>query len=93
MVCFFSSLPINTSSNHVILCIGSHTLHTPRGTLNASKVIYCSNAYTATLLPEFKGKIAPFRGQCSAIVPTRAASGTKMLKETMSYRWGMVRTF
>lgn len=80
-------------SNWVFLYIGSHTLHTPRGTLNAQKVIYCSNAYTATLLPEFKGKIAPFRGQCSAIVPTRAVSGTKMLKETMSYRWGLVRLF
>ncbi|EIM91354.1 FAD dependent oxidoreductase [Stereum hirsutum FP-91666 SS1] len=85
---------LNLQTNTVVESVeakddGSHILHTPRGTLSAQKVIYCSNAYTATLLPEFKGKIAPFRGQCSAIVPTRAVSGTKMLKETMSYRWGL----
>lgn len=86
-----SALLFSLNTHVILLYIGSHILHTPRGTLSAQKVIYCSNAYTATLLPEFKGKIAPFRGQCSAIVPTRAVSGTKMLKETMSYRWGLVR--
>lgn len=70
---------------------GTHTLHTPRGTLHAQKIVYCSNAFTATLVPEFKGKIGPFRGQCSAIVPTRAVAGPKMLNTTMSYRYGMVR--
>ncbi|ESK90553.1 fad dependent oxidoreductase [Moniliophthora roreri MCA 2997] len=65
------------------------TLETPRGVLKASKVVFATNAFTATLLPEFLGKIAPFKGQCSAIVPTRAYSGTNMLDRTYSHRYGL----
>ncbi|THH16072.1 hypothetical protein EW146_g4508 [Bondarzewia mesenterica] len=62
---------------------------TDRGDVQAQKVVYTTNAFTATLLPEFLGRIAPFRGQCSAIVPTRAYSGKKALTHTYSFRWGL----
>ncbi|KAF7197943.1 Gamma-glutamylputrescine oxidoreductase [Pseudocercospora fuligena] len=48
------------------------SIETDRGSVKASKVIYATNAYTSTLLPEFKKKIIPVRGICSRIVPTKA---------------------
>ncbi|KXT15908.1 hypothetical protein AC579_5510 [Pseudocercospora musae] len=48
------------------------SVETDRGSVNASKVIYATNAYTSTLLPDFKKKIIPVRGICSRIVPTKA---------------------
>ncbi|KIY72603.1 FAD dependent oxidoreductase [Cylindrobasidium torrendii FP15055 ss-10] len=64
-------------------------LKTDRGDLKADKVVYATNAFTATLLPEFIGRIAPYRGQCSAVVPTKPFSGSKMLTHTYSHRYGV----
>ncbi|KAK7041452.1 hypothetical protein VNI00_009318 [Paramarasmius palmivorus] len=63
-------------------------LHTDRGDLRANKVVYATNAWTATLLPEFLGSIVPNRGQCAAIVPTKAYSGPNMVKSTLLWRRG-----
>ncbi|KAF9075356.1 FAD dependent oxidoreductase [Rhodocollybia butyracea] len=63
-------------------------LETPRGNVAAEKIVYATNAYTATLLPEFLGCIVPGQGQCAAIVPTNAYSGKRMLANTASYSWG-----
>ncbi|KAK7452687.1 hypothetical protein VKT23_012088 [Stygiomarasmius scandens] len=68
---------------------GDWSIHTDRGDIKARKVVFASNAFTPTLLPEFLGRIAPYRGQCSAIVPTRAYSGKNMMTHTFSHRWGM----
>ncbi|KAL4874726.1 FAD dependent oxidoreductase [Aspergillus karnatakaensis] len=46
---------------------GKHTIHTPRGTITASKVIYATNAYTSGLLPQYKPNIIPCRGICCHI--------------------------
>lgn len=64
---------------------------TDRGSIIAAKIVFATNAFTSTLLPEFKDKIAPFRGQCSAIVPTKWYSGPKMLPCTYSFTWGPPR--
>ncbi|BDD62125.1 hypothetical protein MAP00_007115 [Monascus purpureus] len=49
-----------------------HTIHTSRGTIHASKVIYATNAYTSALLPEYAANIVPCRGICTHItVPER----------------------
>lgn len=34
-----------------------------RGSVKADKVVYATNAFTSTLLPEFVDRITPFRGQ------------------------------
>lgn len=39
-----------------------YLLTTPRGCVKAKRVVYCTNAYTAHLLPQLRGKIHPFRG-------------------------------
>ncbi|KAF8590750.1 FAD dependent oxidoreductase [Ramaria rubella] len=70
---------------------GAWLVETERGTIAGQKVVYATNAFTATLLPEFKDKITPFLGQCSAIVPTKPYSGDKILTHTYSFRWGPPR--
>ena len=44
-------------------------VRTPHGTITAQIVLVCTNAYTPTLLPWFKGKIDPVRGQMLATEP------------------------
>ncbi|KAF9025723.1 DAO-domain-containing protein [Hymenopellis radicata] len=68
---------------------GGWNLATDRGTLKTEKVVYATNAFTATLLPEFLGRIAPYRGQCSAVVPTKPFSGPNILTHTYSHRYGL----
>lgn len=50
---------------------GRWAVETERGTIQSTKVIYASNAYTSSLLPEYKGKIIGVRGICSRIVSTK----------------------
>ena len=42
-------------------------VHTPRGTITASKVVYATNAYTSGLLPQYSANIIPCRGICCHI--------------------------
>ncbi|KAE8362928.1 FAD dependent oxidoreductase [Aspergillus caelatus] len=44
-----------------------HIIHTPRGPVRTSKVVYASNAYTSGLLPEYSASIVPCRGICCHI--------------------------
>jgi glycine/D-amino acid oxidase-like deaminating enzyme len=46
----------------------SWVIETPRGKVRARQVIVAANAYTASLLPEYKEKIIPYRTVCSRIV-------------------------
>ncbi|KIY52296.1 FAD dependent oxidoreductase [Fistulina hepatica ATCC 64428] len=66
-----------------------YVLKTDRSDLRASKVVFATNAFTATLLPQFLGRIAPFRGQCSAVIPTKPFAGANMLTHTYSHRYGI----
>ncbi len=50
---------------------GYLSVTTARGSVRAKQVVYATNAYTATLLPGFEGKIIPVRGICSHIVATQ----------------------
>ncbi|KAF5344677.1 hypothetical protein D9757_014144 [Collybiopsis confluens] len=63
-------------------------LTTPRGQIEARQVVYATNAFTATLLPEFLGQIVPGQGQCAAIVPTKSYSGKGTMDRTCCYSWG-----
>lgn len=49
---------------------GQYTILTSRGTITAKTVVFASNAYTSSLLPEYTDKIVPVRGTaCHIIVP------------------------
>ncbi|KAJ7238524.1 FAD dependent oxidoreductase [Mycena haematopus] len=61
---------------------GGWRIETDRGVLETEKVVYATNAFTATLLPEFLGHIWPFQGQCSAVVPPKAYAGKEMFRDT-----------
>lgn len=63
-----ASAPQATSSQH-------WTVHTPRGTITARKIILATNAYTSHLLPHFASLIVPCRGQMSALRPLPSLRG------------------
>ncbi|KAI1762380.1 FAD dependent oxidoreductase [Hypoxylon sp. FL1150] len=45
------------------------TVHTPRGTVSAPRVLLATNGYTSHLLPSFADLIVPTQGQVSALKP------------------------
>ena len=53
----------------------SYSLRTPRGSLHAKHVIYCTEAHTAHLLPNLRGILVPRRGNMSAQKPGPAFAG------------------
>ncbi|KAK1569762.1 FAD dependent oxidoreductase [Colletotrichum navitas] len=66
---------------------GFWNVTTPRGTIRAKTVLYASNGYTSTILPEYKNRIIPVRGICSHIaVPDGTAH--PHLPMTFSLRHG-----
>jgi len=86
---------LNLQTNTPVLTVspsgdGEWMVETGRGSIKGAKVVFATNAYTSTLLPEFSGKIVPFRGQCSVVIPTKPYSGKKLLTHTYSLRWRMV---
>lgn len=42
-------------------------METSRGTVAAKKVVFATNAYTSSLVPQYQGKIVPVRGTCCRI--------------------------
>ncbi|KAI0003564.1 FAD dependent oxidoreductase [Xylariaceae sp. FL0662B] len=64
-------------------------LMTPRGTLETKTVIHCTNAYAAHLLPQLAAVMTPNRAQAHALVPPDQLAGDKVLKSTMSLRYGL----
>lgn len=65
---------------------GRWTVTTPRGTIKAKKVVVCTNAYTSSILPQYKHKIIPVRGVCSHISSPKGAK-TPHLPSTYSLRF------
>ncbi|GKT90075.1 FAD dependent oxidoreductase [Colletotrichum tofieldiae] len=64
---------------------GYLTLTTPRGKVRATKIVYATNGYTSSLLPEFVDKIVPVRGVCSHISPGK--SPAPLLPHSYIIRW------
>lgn len=69
---------------------GRWIVETGRGSVKAAKVVFATNAYTPSLLPEFSGKIVPVRGQCSAVIPTKSYSGERLLTHSYLFGWRIV---
>ncbi|KAF4345822.1 FAD dependent oxidoreductase [Fusarium beomiforme] len=64
---------------------GYLTLTTSRGKIRAAKIIYATNAYTSSILPEFADKIVPVRGICSHIKPGKTPA--PQLPNSYIIRW------
>ncbi|GKT50578.1 uncharacterized protein ColSpa_10759 [Colletotrichum spaethianum] len=64
---------------------GYLTITTPRGKVRATKIVYATNAYTSSLLPEFVDKIVPVRGICSHITPGKTPA--PLLPTSYIIRW------
>lgn len=64
-------------------------VYTSRGTIVAEKVIHCTNAHAALLLPQLEAYIRPNRAQAHSLIPNAACSGRKALQNTFSLRYSL----
>ncbi|CAG8150243.1 unnamed protein product [Penicillium salamii] len=64
-------------------------LHTSRGIITAEKVIHCTNAHVAQLLPQLEPYMRPNRAQAQSLVPVPAFSGAGILQSTYSLRYSL----
>ncbi|KAF5533883.1 FAD dependent oxidoreductase [Fusarium phyllophilum] len=65
---------------------GAWAVSTPRGSVQTSKVIYATNAYTSQILPEYARAITPVRGVCSHIKSVKGTA-TPHLVNTYGIRF------
>ncbi|KAH8674234.1 FAD dependent oxidoreductase [Xylariales sp. PMI_506] len=61
-------------------------ISTPRGTIAASIVIHCTNAFAPHLIPQLSPFVTPNRAQAHAFVPPACLNGANVLSSTMSLR-------
>lgn len=67
---------------------GYYTISTQeRGSLKARKIVYATNGYTSSILPEFESKIVPVRGICTHIVVPEDKKPAPMLPHSYMIRW------
>lgn len=67
---------------------GFYTISTKdRGSLKATKIVYATNGYTSSILPEFENKIIPAKGICSRIVVPEDRKPAPMLPHSYIMRW------
>ncbi|PGG96120.1 hypothetical protein AJ79_09717 [Helicocarpus griseus UAMH5409] len=64
-------------------------VHTPKGIVTAEKIIHCTNAHAAMLLPHLDAYITPNRAQAHALVPTPAFAAENALQNTFSLRYSI----
>ncbi|KAJ5159532.1 uncharacterized protein N7482_006536 [Penicillium canariense] len=64
-------------------------VHSPRGVITAEKVIHCTNAHAALLLPLLEAYVRPNRAQAHSLVPTPAFAAEKALQSTFSLRYSL----
>lgn len=65
-------------------------VRTARGSTRAKKVVWCTNGYTATILPQFKNKIIPVRGVCSRLTSPKGSLAPH-LPSTYSLRFDPIQ--
>lgn len=64
-------------------------VQTPRGIITTEKVIHCTNAHAALLLPHLEPYIRPNRAQAHSLIPTPAFAAENTLQNTFSLRYGL----
>lgn len=67
---------------------GTTRVHTSRGTVNSKKVIFATNAYTAALLPEYRGVITPYKGTAAHLAAPRGKAVFPHLSHTYNLEFG-----
>ncbi|KAE8153621.1 FAD dependent oxidoreductase [Aspergillus avenaceus] len=68
---------------------GLWDIHTPRGVVTTEKIIHCTNAHAALLLPHLERFITPNRAQAHSLIPTPAFSAENILNHTFSLRYSL----
>ncbi|KAJ5256894.1 hypothetical protein N7478_012998 [Penicillium angulare] len=81
--CAATALKKNESAPHL------WDVHTVRGTVTAGKIIHCTNAHAALLLPQLEPYITPNRAQAHSLVPTPAFAAAQTLRNTYSLRYSL----
>ncbi|CAO2658539.1 Nn.00g062620.m01.CDS01 [Neocucurbitaria sp. VM-36] len=61
---------------------GKWLVHTDRGDITCNTVVHATNAYSAALEPSLRGLITPKPHICNRVVPPRAFSGSKALRNS-----------
>lgn len=64
-------------------------IHTTRGVVRAEKVVHCTNAHAALLLPQIEPYIRPNRAQAHTLIPPPALAATESLQSTFSLRYSL----
>lgn len=64
-------------------------IQTPRGVVTAEKVIHCTNAHAALLLPYLEQYLRPNRAQAHSLIPTPAFAAENALQNTFSLRYSL----
>ena len=62
------------------------SVQTSRGSIATHKVVYATNGYTSSLLPQYRDVIVPVRGTCCRIVAPKR-SDTPKLTHSYTIRW------
>ncbi|KAI1807799.1 FAD dependent oxidoreductase [Daldinia bambusicola] len=85
---FFTHCPVTSVTRSASLSADqvSWDVETPRGTIKASTVVHCTNAFAPHLLPQLSQFITPNRAQAHAFVPPPSLSSSNILPSTMSLR-------
>lgn len=67
---------------------GMTEVHTARGTVNAKRVVFATNAYTAALLPEYRGIITPYKGTAAHLAAPKGGPVFPHLSNTYNLEFG-----
>lgn len=68
---------------------GLWDVHTARGVVRAEKVVHCTNAHAALLLPQLEPYIRPNRAQAHTLIPSPGLAATSSLRSTFSLRYSL----
>ncbi|KAJ5785329.1 uncharacterized protein N7503_010541 [Penicillium pulvis] len=64
-------------------------VHTPRGTIITEKIIHCTNAHAALLIPQLEAYVQPNRAQAHSLIPNSAFGAENVLQKTFSLRYSL----
>ncbi|KAI6835861.1 FAD dependent oxidoreductase [Hortaea werneckii] len=64
-----------------------------RGNVAAHTVIHCTNAFSASILPELSNFVTPNKAQAHSFIPGSSLSGKNVMRSTMSLRYSLRHFF
>ncbi|KAI6865595.1 FAD dependent oxidoreductase [Hortaea werneckii] len=72
---------------------GRWNVKTRRGDVAAHTVIHCTNAFSASILPELSNFVTPNKAQAHSFIPGSSLSGKNVMRSTMSLRYSLRHFF